>query len=215
MTLQVALSHKTEYKYDRRISLGPQTIRLRPAPHSRTPIISYSLRLKPEDHFLNWQQDPFGNYQARMVTSEPTDIFSVEVDLVAEMSAINPFDFFIDEKARDWPFDYSKDLKEDLTAYLKPVTISKKLDKYIKDLNIKSDQTIDYLCDLNRQLEADIDYIVRMEPGVQTPDQTLKKRKGSCRDSASPPITCATVSSMLIATAIASRLDPRSALGLC
>ena len=184
MTLQVALSHKTEYKYDRRISLGPQTIRLRPAPHSRTPIISYSLRLKPEDHFLNWQQDPFGNYQARMVTSEPTDIFSVEVDLVAEMSAINPFDFFIDEKARDWPFDYAKDLKEDLTAYLKPVTISKKLDKYIKDLNIKSDQTIDYLCDLNRQLEADIDYIVRMEPGVQTPDQTLKKRKGSCRDSA-------------------------------
>ncbi len=184
MTIQVALSHKTEYEYDRRINLGPQIIRLRPAPHSRTPIISYSLRLEPKDHFLNWQQDPFGNYLARMITPEKTDKFYIHVDLVADMSAINPFDFFIDEKARDWPFKYDELLKEDLAAYMKPATSSKKLTNYIKGLNIREDQTLDFLCELNRQLEKDIDYVVRMEPGVQSPEETLKKRKGSCRDSA-------------------------------
>ncbi len=183
MSLRVALTHKTEYRYDQRINLGPQTIRLRPAPHSRTPILSYSLTLQPDDHFLNWQQDPFGNYLGRMITPEKTDIFSVTVDLVAEMSVINPFNFFVDENALEWPFKYSEELTTDLSAYLTPMTNSKELKAYISSLNIKSENTIDFLCDLNRQLEQDIDYIVRMEPGVQSPKETLKKRTGSCRDS--------------------------------
>lgn len=183
MSLRVALTHKTEYRYDRAINLGPQIIRLRPAPHCRTPILSYSLRLQPEDHFLNWQQDPFGNFLARMVVSEKTEVFSVQVDLVAEMSVINPFDFFVDESAREWPFIYSDDLKKDLQSYLEPATNSKTLKEYVAALDIKSDTTIDFLCDLNRKLEQDISYIVRMEPGVQTPKETLKLGKGSCRDS--------------------------------
>ncbi len=184
MTLRVALTHKTDYHYDKNINLGPQIIRLRPAPHSRTPIISYSLKLKPEDHFLNWQQDPFGNFLARMVTTEKTDIFSIHVDLVAEMSVINPFDFFVAESAKAWPFKYEPDLKKDLSAYLSPMTQSTKLSDYVSKLKIETDVTIDYLCDLNRKLEQDIDYVIRMEPGVQTPEETLEKKKGSCRDSA-------------------------------
>ena len=183
MSLRVALTHKTEYHYDRFINLGPQTIRLRPAPHCRTPILSYSLRLQPEDHFLNWQQDPFGNFLARMVVSEKTDKFTVQVDLIAEMSVINPFDFFIEESVQEWPFAYSDDLKKDLQAYLKPVTDSKRLKEYVASLDIKAESTIDFLCDLNRKLEQDIGYIVRMEPGVQTPEETLEIGKGSCRDS--------------------------------
>ncbi len=183
MSLRVALTHKTEYRYDRSINLGPQIIRLRPAPHCRTPILSYSLRLQPEDHFLNWQQDPFGNFLARMVVSEKTEVFSVQVDLVAEMSVINPFDFFVDESAREWPFKYGDDLKKDLQPYLEPATNSKTLKDYVASLDIKTETTIDFLCDLNRKLEQDIGYIVRMEPGVQTPKETLKLGKGSCRDS--------------------------------
>ncbi|MGH1352000.1 MAG: DUF2126 domain-containing protein [Methyloligellaceae bacterium] len=183
MSLRVALTHKTEYRYDRRINLGPQIIRLRPAPHSRTPILSYSLTLQPEDHFLNWQQDPFGNYLGRMIAQDKTDIFSVTVDLVAEMSVINPFNFFVDEDATEWPFKYDDELEKDLSAYLTPMTNSKEIREYVASLKLNTDSTIDFLCDLNRKIEQDIGYIVRMEPGVQSPKETLKKRTGSCRDS--------------------------------
>ncbi|MEM7619286.1 MAG: transglutaminase family protein [Pseudomonadota bacterium] len=183
MTLRVALTHKTDYHYNKPINLGPQVIRLKPAPHTRTPIVSYSLTLKPDDHFLNWQQDPFGNFMARMVTTEKTEIFSIHVDLVAEMSIINPFDFLVDDTAKQWPFKYTDDLKKDLEAYLTPMTQSPELTAYVKGLDIKADTTLDFLVALNQKLEQDIDYIIRMEPGVQTPAETLKKRKGSCRDS--------------------------------
>lgn len=184
MTLRVALTHKTEYEYDRKINLAPHVIRLRPAPHNRTPIVSYSLKVSPEDHFLNWQQDPFGNFFARLVFPEKTDHLKVHVDLVADMDVINPFDFFIDEEAREMPLKYAEDLKKDLGPYLSPMTKSRKLADYVKSLKIKSDVTLDFLCDLNRKLENDIDYVIRMEPGVQSPEETLTKKKGSCRDSA-------------------------------
>lgn len=67
MTLHVKLLHKTRYDYDKRVTLSPQLIRLRPAPHGRTPVLGYSLRVSPDPHSVNWQQDPFGNWQARVV----------------------------------------------------------------------------------------------------------------------------------------------------
>lgn len=165
--------------------MGPQVIRLRPAPHARTNIISYSLTLEPKDHFLNWQQDPFGNFLARMVTSELTQELSVTVDLVAEMATLNPFDFFVEEAAREWPFDYDPETKEELKPYLSNPKPGPLLAKYIPTLEFpEAATTIDAIVALNQQVEKDIDYNIRMEPGVQTPEETLKKRSGSCRDSA-------------------------------
>lgn len=184
MVLHVALSHETTYSYDRRIGMGPQIIRLRPAPHCRTPILSYSLTLEPQVHFINWQQDPFGNFLARVVLPEETDRFSVTVDLVADMAVINPFDFFVEESAKDWPFAYDPVLKKELTPYLEPEPAGRLLQGYLAGICFDQPTTIDFLCDLNRNLERQVRYLIRMEPGVQAPEETLAKESGSCRDSA-------------------------------
>ena len=183
MSIQVALTHTTSYSYDRLVTLSPQVIRLRPAPHCRTKIISYSLTLEPEDHFLNWQQDPFGNFLARMVPNTLASKLSVTVDLVAEMAVLNPFDFFVDESARDWPFSYDATTKEDLRPYLAVPPASPLLQDYLQSLTFaKGATTLDIIVDINQKLEKHIDYLIRMEPGVQAPEETLEKRSGSCRD---------------------------------
>ena len=183
MSIKVALTHRTTYRYDRHVTLSPQVIRLRPAPHSRTEIISYSLTLEPKDHFLNWQQDPFGNFLGRMVANEMTDVLSVTVDLVAEMAVLNPFDFFVEESARDWPFKYDEALKEDLRPYLIAEPPGPLLREYLGALKSSKDaSTLDVIVELNRDLEQHINYLIRMEPGVQLPEETLASRSGSCRD---------------------------------
>ena len=184
MALHVALNHRTEYVYDRLTGLGPQVVRLRPAPHSRTPILSYSLNITPKEHFINWQQDPFGNYLARLVFLEPTREFKVEVDLVADMATINPFDFFVDDYARDFPFKYEPELKEELAPYLRASEPGPLLKDYLSKLYFDVKTSLDFIWALNGQLQHDVKYLIRLEPGVQTPEETLQKKSGSCRDSA-------------------------------
>lgn len=185
MALHVALSHATTYSYDRQIGMGPQVIRLRPAPHCRTPIVSYSITIEPKVHFLNWQQDPFGNFLGRVVMPEPTDRFSVTIDLVAEMAVINPFDFFVEESADKWPFAYEPLLAEELGPYLKPDPMGPLLSHYMSQVDRSPGRTtVDFLIALNTKIQGDVGYLIRMEPGVQTPDHTLQNRSGSCRDSA-------------------------------
>jgi uncharacterized protein (DUF2126 family) len=183
MTLHVALTHRTSYRYDRLIGVSPQVIRLRPAPHCRTPILSYSITIEPKLHFINWQQDPFGNFLARVVLPEKARELSVTVDLVASMAVINPFDFFVEEAAKDWPFTYEPGLAKELQPYLEPDPAGPRLAAYLAGIEQKSPSSIDFLCDINRQLQNDIKYLIRMEPGVQTPEETLGTGAGSCRDS--------------------------------
>ncbi len=182
MTLHVALTHRTAYHYDRVIGMAPQVIRLRPAPHCRTPILSYSLTLEPDPHFINWQQDPFANYCARVVLPEKCERFVVTVDLVADMAVINPFDFFVEDQAKDWPFAYAPELKKELQSYLEPLPAGPRLAGFLEGMSGMRGGTIDFLCDLNRKLHAEVSYCIRMEPGIQTPEETLQKGSGSCRD---------------------------------
>jgi uncharacterized protein (DUF2126 family) len=184
MAIQVALNHKTTYHYDRLVALGPQIVRLRPAPHCRTPILSYSLRITPRQHFLNWQQDPQSNYQARLVFPERTREFVIEVDLVAEIAAINPFDFFLESSAEDVPFTYEPGLLRELRPYLETETSGPRLSAWLASVDRSPLRTIDFLVALNSRLQREIGYVIRLEPGVQTCEETLTLGTGSCRDSA-------------------------------
>ncbi|MCP5411775.1 MAG: transglutaminase family protein [Alphaproteobacteria bacterium] len=185
MSIQAALRHVTRYRYDRRIALGPQTIRLRPAPHARAHIVSYALKIEPEPHFLNWQQDPQSNWQARVVFPEKTDHFTVSVDLTVEMRVINPFDFFLEPEAEQFPFAYSAELQAELEPYLRTQgKLGKKFDAYLASIARDKQPTTSFIFDLNARLSHDISYLIRMEPGIQTPEETLEKKSGSCRDSA-------------------------------
>jgi uncharacterized protein (DUF2126 family)/transglutaminase-like putative cysteine protease len=184
MAIQVALTHRTHYRYDRLVMLAPQVVRLRPAPHCRTPIISYSLKVTPRKHFLNWQQDPQSNYLARLVFPEPTREFLVEVDLVAEMAIINPFDFFLEKTADKIPFVYDTALEKELRPYLETEPVTPLLGKFLGEVDRSETPTIDFLVGLNRKVQEAVGYVIRMEPGIQTCEETLGLRTGSCRDSA-------------------------------
>ncbi|NII29536.1 transglutaminase family protein [Pseudoflavitalea sp. X16] len=186
MAIRVAVRHKTTYSYDRPVSLSPHLFRLRPAVHSRTAIEAYSFKLKPADHFINWQQDPFGNYQARVVFPEKTKSMEIEVEVIANLQVINPFDFFVEEYAEEYPFAYSPLLAKELAPYLEHredgFLLKKWVDRYVD--SSRKTRIVDFLVALNQQLNKDIAYTTRMEPGVQTPDETLTRALGSCRDSA-------------------------------
>ncbi|HMP82675.1 MAG TPA: transglutaminase family protein, partial [Verrucomicrobiota bacterium] len=228
MAIHVALHHKTHYKYDRLINLGPQVVRLRPAPHSRTRILSYSLKVEPGGHFINWHQDPQSNWNARLVFTEKTKEFCVEVDLVAEMAVLNPFDFFLEPDAERFPFSYDHALDHELAPFRLKCSATPQFSKYLGAVKRElfsgkgSDtahesvphsetpvdvhhgggvlpaagvlqpaesrdnrpRTIDFLVALNQRIWKDTKYTIRLEPGVQTPEETLQLASGSCRDSA-------------------------------
>jgi len=184
MAIRVALNHRTTYHYDRHVALGPQVVRLRPAPHCRTPVVSYSLKVKPEDHFVNWQQDPHGNFLARFVFPERTDHFELEVDLVAEMTVINPFDFFLEADAMTYPVLYPEWLDTELAPYRKTLPVGPRFQEFINNVPRNFEGTVDFLVDLNRYVHKAVGYTIRLEPGVQTCEETLELGSGSCRDSA-------------------------------
>jgi uncharacterized protein (DUF2126 family) len=184
MAIQVALHHVTTYDYDKLVTLGPQVIRLRPAPHCRTPILSYALQVDPHLHFINWQQDPYANYLARMVFPERTDQLKITVDLVAEMAVYNPFDFFLEPAAEAFPFRYEGQLAHDLMPYLVKHEKTPRLARLLAEIDDRRVRTMDYLVAINQLLQQKITYTIRMEPGVQAPEETLTLGSGSCRDSA-------------------------------
>ncbi|MFZ4806450.1 MAG: DUF2126 domain-containing protein [Hyphomicrobiaceae bacterium] len=182
MAILTSLHHVTRYLYDRPVSLGPQLIRLRPAPHCRVRVPSYSLKVLPEPHFVNWQQDPHSNWIARYVFPEKTTEFSISVDLLAEIAVINPFDFFVEPQAEAFPFTYAEEQRQDLAAYRTPEPAGPRLKRYLETVPRKAKNTVDFLVALNQRLSQEIRYVIRMEPGVQTAEETLELSAGSCRD---------------------------------
>jgi len=188
MTIKVALHHRTHYAFDRPVGLSPHEVRLRPAAHCRTPIESYSLKVKPAKHFLNWQQDPYGNWVARLVFPEKARELEITVDMVLDMTVINPFDFFVDPAAESFPFVYTDENARELAPYLELDPETPLLAQWVYKARSrflgKPVSTIDLLIAVNHMVRDDVEYLVRMESGIQTPEQTLERAKGSCRDSA-------------------------------
>ena len=182
MSIKASIYHLTHYRYDRPIRLGPQVIRLQPAPQSKTKVLSHSLKVTPSNHFVNLQQDPYGNYLARFVFPDPVTELKIEVDLIADMTVYNPFDFFVEESAEYWPFDYPEELREDLVIYRRPEPAGPRLESFLASIDRSPKRTVDFVADLNMRLSREIGYVIRMEPGVQMPEETLAVGTGSCRD---------------------------------
>lgn len=183
MSILASIHHLTHYKYDRPVTLGPQVIRLRPAPHSRTRVLSHSLKVSPANHFVNYQQDLYGNWLARYVFPDPVSELKIEVDLTADMTVYNPFDFFVEAQAEEWPFAYPEDIAEDLTIYRNCEPAGPLLAQFLATVPRDPMRTVDFIVMLNAKVAADIGYVIRLEPGVQTPEETLGTALGSCRDS--------------------------------
>ncbi|ESY52480.1 MULTISPECIES: transglutaminase family protein [unclassified Mesorhizobium] len=183
MAILAAVYHLTHYKYDRPVVLGPQVIRLQPAPHSRTKVLSHSLKVGPANHFVNLQQDPYGNFLARFVFPEPVTELKIEVDLVADMTVYNPFDFFVEPSAETFPFEYPEHIRDDLAIYRTPEPAGPLLSAFLANIDRSATNTVNFVVDLNARLQREIAYIVRMETGVFSPEETLAAKKGSCRDS--------------------------------
>ncbi|MGD2131487.1 MAG: transglutaminase family protein [Maricaulaceae bacterium] len=183
MSIKAAITHLTHYRYDRPVILSPQIIRLIPAPHSRTRVLSHSLRVSPPEHFVNRQLDPYGNWQARYVFPEPVRELKIEVGLVADMSVYNPFDFFVEEVAEQWPFEYPDALRPDLSIYRLAEPAGPRFEAFLASVPRQPQRTVDFVVDLNRRVSEAVGYVIRMEPGVQTPEETFEVGTGSCRDS--------------------------------
>jgi Transglutaminase-like enzymes, putative cysteine proteases len=184
MGIHVVLRHQTEYDFDRLVQIHPHVLRLRPAPHCRTPIRAYSLNVEPARHFLNWQQDPFGNYQGRLVFPERAKSLKVDVEVIADLTVIDPFDFFIEPAAEHWPFHYDPALRKELAPYLEREKAGPLMQRFLLDIKRRRQRTVDFLVAVNQRLQGHIGYTLRMEIGVQSPEETLQKASGSCRDTA-------------------------------
>lgn len=184
MPIKVAFNHSTQYSYARPTRLSPQTIRLRPSPHCRTPISGYSLKVAPDNHIFHWVQDPQANYLARVIFQEPISQFQVEVNFVAELVPVNPFDFYVELSAQNFPFEYDPTLQDELAPYLKTTGYhGPHWDKFIDAIDTTERGSIGFLVDLNRKLNDEVAYSQRMEPGILTPEETLERGVASCRDS--------------------------------
>ena len=184
MSIHTSVHHLTHYKYQKFISVSPQIIRLRPAPHCKVPILSYSLKIEPSNHYINWLQDLYGNYLARIIFPDPIKEFKIEVEVLADVRIINPFDFFLEENANKWPFSYGSSIVEDLSVYRKKEDLGPLFNQYLNLIPQEIEGTVDFLVAINAMLEREIQYLIRMEPGVQNPEETLHLKSGSCRDSA-------------------------------
>jgi transglutaminase-like putative cysteine protease len=184
MSILVGLHHATRYTYDRPVTLGPQVVRLRPAPHCRTRIVRYALAVTPKRHFLNWQQDPHGNWLARFVFSEQATELTIAVDLTADLEGVNPFDFFVEPYAATWPFEFPPEQREDVAPYLAAEPAGPRLRDFVQSISRAPHDTVDFLVTLNRRLKDMIRYVTRMDAGVLSPEETLGAAEGSCRDTA-------------------------------
>jgi transglutaminase-like putative cysteine protease len=183
MSMKVALTHITSYQYSQDAHLGPQLVKLRPAPHCRTPILEYHLDIEPKSHLINWQQDPFSNHIARLVFPNKTDRLIIKVDLVAELIPINPFDFFLDSSAEHHPFTYEQKLFDGLQPYLKQTESGPLFEAFVKKIPPEKRRTIEFIVYVNQLVFNQVNYLIRHEPGVQSIEETLSKGSGSCRDS--------------------------------
>ena len=187
MIMLVSLRHGTRYLYDRPVTLGPHEIRLKPVPGCRTPVPSYSLSVRPAQHSIHWHHDAAGNNVARVLFQEKIPQFEIDVALTADLAPVNPFDFLVSPGAERFPLAYPDTVRPELQAYLSATENGVQLQRWLMEFRASEKPegrgTIDLLAAINGRVKRDIAYVTRMEHGIQSCEDTLGQRSGSCRDS--------------------------------
>ena len=187
MSMLVSLRHATRYLYDRPVTLGPHEIRLKPAPDCRTPVSAYTLAVRPARHTMHGHYDAAGNHVARVLFQDKVPQLEVDVALTADLVPVNPFDFLVEPGAERYPPAYPGAARADLAPFLASTESGGRLRRWLDDFRFSDKPegrgTVDLLVQLNNRVRKDVSYVTRMEHGVQSCEDTLDLRSGSCRDS--------------------------------
>ena len=178
---RIALRHRLDYRFDRPVRLSTHWLRLCPAPGTRANITAYTLRVGPRTHFLNWLRDPFENHLARLDLPEPVRHFTLDLEILAELQPVNPFDFLTEPYAANHPFDYPEQLARDLAPYLLQPATGPATRAWLAALDRTETPTIERLTALNQCVgetlaAADVD-----TPGSVDTDAVLAAGTGSPR----------------------------------
>ncbi len=123
-------------------------------------------------HFVNWQQDPQGNHVARLTFPEKVKELRLEVDLVAETAVYDPFDFFLEPQANTYPFAYADWQQSELQPFLRREPTAPCFAAYLQGIE-SAPRTVDFLVALNQKVHRDVGYVIRLEHGVQSKEETL------------------------------------------
>ncbi|MGI9212205.1 MAG: transglutaminase family protein, partial [Methylococcaceae bacterium] len=156
MSTLVALLHHIEQTYGSRRTVPTHWLRVRPAPHTRPDITAYTIKVTSEPHFLNWVRDPFENYIARLDLPEPVASLGLTVELLADLTPINPFDFLTEPEAAHYPFDYSEQTRKELAPYLNMPPPGSRLTAWLKRLDRSPGYIVEVLSRINKTVHEQV-----------------------------------------------------------
>jgi len=180
-----SVHHKTTYRYKRPIRLGPHQLLFRPRDSFDQHLLDSHLDVTPEPSEVRWIHDVFGNCLTLVDFSAKCELLEFDTVIRLEHTPESAPDFRIEDYARSHPFSYSDDEAPDLAAYIRrhhpqDTEVEEWLGKFVrKDIRQPTGQL---LMTLNEAIAEGFSYERRTSRGTQSPGETLRHQRGTCRD---------------------------------
>jgi transglutaminase-like putative cysteine protease len=180
-----SVHHKTTYRYKRPIRPGPHQLLFRPRDSFDQHLLESGLDVTPEPSEVRWIHDVFGNCVTLVDFNAKCELLEFETFIRLEHTPENAPDFRIEDYARSHPFSYSDDEEPDLAAYIRrhhpqDTEVEEWLGKFLR--KDASQPTGQLLMTLNEAIAEGFSYERRTSRGTQSPGETLRYQRGTCRD---------------------------------